>query len=107
MKKTILILTCIVSVNAFAAISEQDKLNFQYKYGSQMTPETSVKILNFCEKNDTTIESCMSKLKAQPSQKKSVQNNANYNYCCWNVSGQWGDHVYYNGQDLCMSSCHA
>ena len=103
MKKTILILTCMVSINAFAAISEQDKLSFQYKYGSQLTPATSTKILNFCEKNDTTTETCMSKLKAQPSQKKSVQNNGNY--CCLNVSNQWGDHAYFHGQDYCIYPC--
>lgn len=108
MKKLLIsamMLSSVMPVLSFAAISEQDKLSFQYKYGSQMTPATSAKILNFCEKNDTTIESCMSKLKAQTSQKKTVQNNGNY--CCWNVSGQWGDHIYYNGQDLCMPSCHA
>ena len=98
-----LMLSSVMPVLSFAAISEQDKLSFQYKYGSQMTPATSAKILNFCEKNDTTIESCMSKLKAQPSQKKSVQNNGNY--CCWNVSNQLGDHVYYQGQDYCFHPC--
>lgn len=102
-----LMLSSVMPVLSFAAILEQDKLSFQYKYGSQMTPVTAAKILNFCEKNDTTIESCISKLKVQPSQNKSFQNNGNSNYCCWNVSAQWGDHVYYNGQNLCMPSCHA
>lgn len=80
MKKQILILTCLVSVNAFAAISEQNKLNFQYKYGGEINPEISTKIVDACDKNNTDLESCLKGLKAQQTNQQSVQKQDGYRY---------------------------
>ena len=104
MKKLLTILICIVSVNAFAAISEQNKLNFQFMYGDEIKPETYTKILNFCDKNDTDINSCLGKLKAQSSQLKSAQNQTG-KICCVNVSNQVGEYAYIHGQDYCIYPC--
>lgn len=89
---------------SFAAISEQDKINFQYMYGAEIKPETYTKILNFCDKNDANINSCLVKLKAQPSQQKSVKNQMG-RFCCVNVSNQWGEYAYIHGQDYCIYPC--
>lgn len=90
---------------SFAAISEQDIINFKNVYGSEIKPETRTNILNFCNKNDTDIDSCLLKLKAQSSKQKSAANAMGYSQCCWNVSGQWGEYVYVYGQSYCVYPC--
>lgn len=85
-------------------ISEQDKISFESMYNGAIKPETSTKILNFCDKNDTDINSCLSKLKAQPSQQKSAQKQMG-RFCCVNVSNQWGEYAYIHGQDYCIYPC--
>lgn len=105
MKKLLTILIYIVSVNAFAAISEQNKLNFQYKYGGEINPQTSTKMIDACDKNNTDMESCLKGMKAQQTNQQSVQSKQGYRYCCYNVSGQWGEHAYIYGNDLCVPPC--
>lgn len=99
---TVLLITPIFS---FAAISEQDIVDFKNIYGSEIKSETSAKILSFCNKNDTDTNSCLLKLKAQSSGQKSVANAMGYSQCCWNVSGQWGEYVYMYGQSYCVYPC--
>ena len=106
MKKIILALLVMVCFNSFAAISEQDKAGFKSMYGGVINPETSTKILDFCDKNDTNIGSCLGKIKSQPSKQKTAANAMGYySQCCWNISGQWGEHVYAYGQDFCVPLC--
>lgn len=98
-------LLLILPSASFAAISEQNQTNFKNIYGSEIKPELYAKIMEFCEKNDTNLVSCMEKLKAKPSKQTSAQSLMNYNYCCVNVSNQWGEHAYIHGQDYCFSPC--
>ncbi len=105
MKKAILIVCMLVSVHAMAAISEQDKVRFNSMYGGVITPEISAKILNYCDKNDTNIDSCLGKIKTQPSKQKTVANAMGYSQCCWNNAGQWGEYVYARGQSWCIYPC--
>lgn len=107
LKSVLLNILLIMPILSFAAISEQDKVNFKNIYGGEIKPEISVNILNFCDKNDADIDSCLRQLKAQPSTLKSAQNQTSYHYCCVNVSGYWGDHAYIHGVDYCISPCTA
>ncbi len=93
-------------VSSFAALSDQDKANCMNIHGGAIKPETYITIFNFCNKNDTNIDSCLLQLKAQVSEQKSVQNQNGYSYCCRNVSGQWGDHHTIDGIDYCIWPCH-
>lgn len=102
--KSVLLLL-VIPVFSFAAISEQDKINFKHIYASEIKPETYANILNFCDKNDTDINSCLGKLKAQSSGLKLAQNQMNYSFCCTNVSGGWGDYNYIRGQAYCIPPC--
>ena len=104
LKSVLFNLLLVMPVLSFAAISEQDKISFESMYSGAIKPETSTKILNFCDKNDTDINSCLSKLKAQPSQQKSAQNQMG-RFCCVNVSNQWGEYAYIRGQDYCIYPC--
>ncbi len=104
LKSVLFNLLLVMPVLSFAAISEQDKISFESMYSGAIKPETSTKILNFCDKNDTDINSCLSKLKAQPSQQKSVQKQMG-RFCCVNVSNQWGEYAYIHGQDYCIYPC--
>lgn len=98
-------LLLVIPVFSFAAISEQDMNNFKSIYGSDIKPETSANILNYCNKNDTDLVSCLSKLQAQSSEQESAQSQASYSYCCENVSGHWGDYAYIRGQAYCVPPC--
>jgi len=91
---------------SFAAISVQDMANFKNIYASEMKPETYTKILSFCNASDTSIDSCLVKLKTQSSEQKPTANAAmGYSQCCWNVSGQCGEYVYVYGQAYCVYPC--
>lgn len=105
LKSALFNLLLVMPVFSFAAISEQNKINFQSMYGTEIKPETYTKILDICDKNDTDIISCLGKLKAQPLQQKSAQNKMGYRFCCYNVSGQWGEYAYIRGQDYCIYPC--
>lgn len=105
MKKIIAIAGIMLSVNAHATISVQDMANFKNTYASEIKPETYTKILSICNANDTNIDSCLLKLKAQSSEQKSAVNTMGYSQCCWNVSGQWGEYVYVYGQSYCVYPC--
>jgi len=96
----------LASVQAMAAISEQDKVRFNSMYGGVIKPEISTKILNFCDKNDTNIDSCLGKIKTQSSKQKTAVNAMGYSQCCYNVSGQYGDYVYAYGSSWCVWPCH-
>ena len=99
-------LLLVLPVCSFAALSEQDKANFTNIHGGAIKPETYTNIFNFCDKNNTDIDSCLLQLKAQVSEQKSALNQMSYNYCCRNVSGQWGDHHNIDGIDYCIWPCH-
>lgn len=86
---------------SFAATAEQDKVN--YKAGIEIL-ETYNNILNYCNKNDKDINSCLKKLNAQSMDQKPTQNHMNY-YCCQNVTGGWGEYAYIHGQAYCVPPC--
>lgn len=90
---------------SFAAISEQDKVNFKNIYGSEIKPKTYANILNFCDENDTDINSCLVKLKAQSSYQALAQNQIKGGICCMNVSGFVGEYAYMHGQAYCIPPC--
>jgi hypothetical protein len=108
MKKLTLIsvLLLIFPIFSFAAISEQEKNNFQYTYGnSEVNPEVYTKILDFCDKNDTNIDSCLSKLRAQSTSDAVTQPKIKGRLCCLNVSGFIGEYTYLHGQAYCIPPC--
>lgn len=105
-KSVLFNLLLVIPIFSFAAISEQDMVNFKNIYGSEVKPELYTKILNFCDKNDTDIDSCLGKLKAQSSAQKSAQNQIGYSACCLNVSGHWGEYAYIYGQSYCIYPCN-
>ncbi len=92
-------------ISSFSAFSEQDKIVFKNIFSGNLKPKIYADLLEYCDKNDTNINSCMNKLKAQPSIKTSAQNQMNYSFCCVNVSGGWGDYAYYRGQEYCIPPC--
>lgn len=102
LKSVLFNLLLVIPIFSFAAISEQNKVN--YKYGREIL-EIDTNILNFCHKNDTNIDSCLEKLKLESSEQKSVQNQMSYNSCCQNVSGGWGEYAYIHGQAYCIPPC--
>lgn len=107
-KLTLMLVLLILPVFTFAAISEQDKLNFQNTYSNgEITPETYTNLLNFCDKNDTDIESCLSKLKVQAKVQASAltQNRTKSRLCCLNVSGFLGEYAVIHGQEYCIPPC--
>lgn len=105
LKSVLFNLLLVMPIFSYAAISEQDKINFKNIYGSEIKPETYTKLLNSCGKNDTNVVSCLNKFKAQPSEHKSIQSQTNYRFCCVNVSGYVGEYAYIRGQDYCISPC--
>lgn len=64
------------------------------------------KLMAFCDKTDSNIESCLEKIKAKSSDNKSMQSNVTQGLCCWNVSNQYGDYLYYQGKEYCIPACH-
>lgn len=96
----------IMPIFSFAAISEQNKVNFKNIYSSsEIKPKTYTNILNFCGENDTDIDSCLVKLKAQPSYQSLTQNQIKGGVCCVNVSGFVGEYAYIRGQSYCIPPC--
>lgn len=112
-KLTLMLVLLILPVFTFAAISEQDKLNFQHTYSNgEITPETYTKLFNFCDKNGTNIESCLSKLKVQASaltqnhiKNRICKNHIKNRICCVNISGFVGEYAYIHGQEYCIPPC--
>jgi len=107
MKKTIFksVLVCLLLASpifSYAAISDQVSDNS--KLGSQVL-ETYAKMLDFCHKNDTDIDSCLRKLKAKSTETRLDQKQLNSGFCCRNVSGGWGEYAYIHGQDYCIPPC--
>lgn len=99
-------LLLIFPILSFATITEQDKVNFQYIYGSsEIKSEVYTKILNFCDKNSADIDSCLNKLKAQSSSEALTQNQVKGPICCLNVSGFVGEYAYMHGQAYCIPPC--
>jgi hypothetical protein len=105
LKSVLFNLLLVMPIFSYAAISEQDKVNFKNIYSSEIKPETYANVLNFCDKNDTDIDSCLGKLKARPSEDKSIQKQTSYKFCCLNVSGFYGEYAYIHGQDYCIPPC--
>ncbi|MDP3559396.1 MAG: hypothetical protein Q8R79_03480 [Legionellaceae bacterium] len=103
LKSVLFNLLLVLPIFSFAAITEQDKANFDYIYGSDIKPEIYTKILNFCDKNDTDIDACLAKLKARSSEQKLDQ--VGYSSCCLNVSGHWGEYAYIHGKEYCIYPC--
>lgn len=106
LKSALFNLLLLIPIFSFAAISAQDQANFKSTYGNTIKSETYTKILNFCDKNDTDIISCLEKLKAQPSKLNSTQQKMGYNrFCCLNVSNQIGEYAYIQGREYCIWPC--
>jgi hypothetical protein len=104
LKSVLFNLLLVIPVLSFAAVSEQDKVKI-YVHGSEIKPEIYTNILNSCDKNNTDIDSCLEKLKAQSSAQNLFKSQVSYSYCCQNVSGRWGEYAYIHGQDYCIPPC--
>lgn len=102
--KAIIFNLLIMPVFVFAAIAPPSNINLKEIYNA-IKPETYMKILNVCGKDDKNIESCLDKLQAQKSDKNVAQNNMSHNLCCKNVSGYWGDYAHIRGKNYCIPPC--
>ena len=92
-------------ISSYSAFSEQDKVVFKNMFSGNLKPKTYANLLEYCDKTDTNINSCLNKLKAQKSNKTLAQNQMNYSYCCVNVSGGVGEYAYYRGYEYCIPPC--
>ncbi|MCC5791943.1 MAG: hypothetical protein JJT82_04935 [Legionellaceae bacterium] len=101
----LLYLVWAVPTFSFAAISAQEKMDFKNRYGSAIPSETYTNILNFCDKNNTDLDSCLAMLKANPAKQKSAQSQMGYSFCCRNVSGGFGDYVVIHQKEYCIPPC--
>lgn len=95
-----------MNCHAFNLISDTDANRFKNMSSSQIRPDVYNKLLAFCDKTDSNIDSCLQKLKAQSLDKKPIQSKMQYSNCCWNVSNQYGDYMYYQGNSYCIPACH-
>ncbi|MGM9451882.1 hypothetical protein ACTAZI_00945 [Legionella bozemanae] len=108
MKKVIAVSMLAMAMNchAFNLISDTDANRFKNMSSSEIKPELYNKLIAFCDKTSPNIDSCLQKLKAQSLDKKAIQSNMKYSNCCWNVSNQYGDYMYYQGNSYCIPACH-
>ena len=106
LKKALFNIILILPIISFAGISEQDKINFKNLYGNEIKTKTYNNLLDFCERNDSDIDACLMKLKAQTSYQALAQNQIKGNLCCLNVSGFIGDYAFIQGQGYCIPPCH-
>lgn len=105
MKKILLISLMLIGVNSFAAITEQDKLNFKSIYGNELPAKLSAKLFEFCEKNDMDIDTALSKMKASPALQSMAPNGVKGKLCCVNVNGFLGEYAFIQGQGYCIPPC--
>jgi hypothetical protein len=108
MKKAIAVsmLAMTMSCHAFNLISDTDANRFKNMSSNSIKPDQFNKLMAFCDKSDSNIESCLEKIKAKSSDNKSMQANVTQGLCCWNVSNQYGDYLYYQGKEYCIPACH-
>ncbi len=105
MKKLLLISLMFIGVNSFAAITEQDKAYFKSLIGQELPAKLSAKLFDFCEKNNTDIDTALSKMKAPPVVQSIAQNELKGKLCCVNVRGFLGEYAYIQGQAYCIEPC--
>ena len=94
-----------IGVNSFAAITEQDKLNFKSINGNDISAKLSAKLFDFCEKNDMDIDTALSKMKAPPALQSMAPNGLKGKLCCLNVNGFLGEYAFIQGQAYCIPPC--
>ena len=108
MKRVIAVSMLAMTMNchAFNLISDIDASRFKTLSSNSIKPAQINKLMAFCDKSDSTIETCLEKIKAKSSDNQSMQTNMGNGLCCWNISGRYGDYMYYQGNDYCIPSCH-
>lgn len=104
-KKTILSFLLLIPILSFAGMSEQQKLYFNNTYGNQLDAKTAASVLSYCDEQNLNVEKCLKQLEAKEADKKSVQRNQTYRYCCLNVSNKIGEYAYLYGKEYCIPPC--
>ncbi|MGQ3891426.1 hypothetical protein [Legionella sp. CNM-4043-24] len=108
MKKVIAVSMLAMAMNSHALnlISEVEANRFKNMSSSEIKPELYNKLIAFCDKTSSSIESCLQKIKSQTTDKNVIQSDMKYSSCCWNVSNQFGDYMFYQGNSYCIPACH-
>lgn len=92
------------AVGANATITDKDVRDFQNKFGGGLTTKQLNQISKFANERGMDMKTAINSMKAK-SKGNGLSLKAAGAFCCWNISGQYGNHYWYQGADYCMPSC--
>lgn len=87
-----------------ATITDKDVRDFQNNFGGGLTTKQLNQISKFANERGMDMKTAIDSMKTK-SNGNGLSLKTAGSFCCWNVSGQYGNHYWYQGTDYCMPSC--